>query len=368
MTLNSTQRALIAVAVMIGLAGTAVGVYFYRQHRPLAGASAGRPPDLLSQIPADAPVIGYLDFATLRGLRNSPLAAVLGLTSPGPQADREYAEFVRDTGFDYTRDLDTVAIGLWPGSLATPPGKHPSERIVAIAIGRFDQGKIEAYALRTGKLLKSNPPVYEFPGQSPSQSIFLRFLFPDRIALASDPAIFDELASSPAHLREPAMQERIERVAGAPIFAVARTDNLPPSFYENLKGSPQLERLIRSVRSVTLAGKPTGNSIALALDGDCDSMSSAIQIATLLDSFRFLGTAVLADPQTRRQMTKEQAAFLDALLRQVKVNHQDHWVRITLDVTPAMLEGRLRSPQICPPRADKIVSCRTNEKPVRVCG
>jgi hypothetical protein len=339
MALNSTQRALIAVAVMIGLAGAAVGVYFYRQHRPLASASAGRPPDLLSQVPADAPVVGYIDFATLRGLRNSPLAAVLGLTSPGPQADREYAEFVRDTGFDYTRDLDTAAIGLWPGGLAMPPGKHPSERIVAIAIGRFDQGKIKAYALRTGKLLKSNPPVYEFPGQSPTQSIFLRFLSSDRIALTSDPAILDELTTSPAHAREPAMQARVERVAGAPIFAVARTDNLPPSFYGNLKGSPQLERLIRSVRSVTLAGKPTANGITLALDGDCDSMSSAFQIATLLESFRFLGTAVLAEPQTRRQMTKEQAAFLDALLRQVKVNHQDHWVRITLDVTPAMLGG-----------------------------
>ncbi len=354
MTLNSTQRALIAVAVMIGLAGAAVGVYFYRQHRPLAGASAGPPPDLLSQVPADAPVIGYLDFATLRGLRNSPLAAVLGLTSPGPQADREYAEFVRDTGFDYTRDLDTVAIGLWPGSIATPPGKHPSERIVAIAIGRFDQRKIEAYALRTGKLLK--PPVYEFPGQSPAQSIFLRFLSSDRIALTSNPAIFDELTTSPAHLREPAMQARIERVAGAPIFAVARTDNLPPSFFASLKGSPQLERLIRSIRSLTLAGKPTANGITLALDGDCDSMSSAIQIAALLDSFRFLGTAVLADPQTRRQMTKEQAAFLDALLRQVKVNHQDHWVRITLDVTPAMLGGT--------PSASS--NFRTNEEPVRV--
>ena len=155
------------------------------------------------------------------------------------------------------------------------------------------------------------------------------------------------------------MQARIERVAGAPIFAVARTDNLPPSFFASLKGSPQLERLIRSIRSLTLAGKPTANSITLALDGDCDSMSSAFQIAALLESFRFLGTAVLADPQTRRQMTKEQAAFLDALLRQVKVNHQDHWVRITLDVTPAMLGGTPSASSNLPPQflPDKRRTC-----------
>ena len=36
-------------------------------------------------------------------------------------------------------------------------------------------------------------------------------------------------------------------------------------------------------------------------------------------------------------MTKEQAAFLAALASQVKVTHQDHWVRMTLAVTPEML-------------------------------
>jgi hypothetical protein len=43
------------------------------------------------------------------------------------------------------------------------------------------------------------------------------------------------------------------------------------------------------------------------------------------------------DPKTRRQMTKEQAAFLTAVLREVKVTHERRWVRLTLNVTPAML-------------------------------
>jgi hypothetical protein len=45
----------------------------------------------------------------------------------------------------------------------------------------------------------------------------------------------------------------------------------------------------------------------------------------------------LSDPKMRGQMTKEQAAFLAALAGQVKVTHQDHWVRMTLAVTPEML-------------------------------
>jgi len=45
----------------------------------------------------------------------------------------------------------------------------------------------------------------------------------------------------------------------------------------------------------------------------------------------------LSDPKTRRQMTKEQAAFLAALASHVKVTHRDHWVRLSLAVTPEML-------------------------------
>ena len=110
--------------------------------------------------------MGYIDVAALRALKNSPLAGLLGLTSPGPEADQEYEEFVRQTGFDYTRDLDKAAIAFWPHSFAVEPGNGIGEnRVLAIADGRFDQQKIKAYALRTGKILPStNPPVYEVPG------------------------------------------------------------------------------------------------------------------------------------------------------------------------------------------------------------
>ena len=55
--------------------------------------------------------------------------------------------------------------------------------------------------------------------------------------------------------RDPAMQSRIQRVAGAPMFAVARTDRLPPSIYAPLHNSPQLEQIARSIQAITLAGQ-----------------------------------------------------------------------------------------------------------------
>jgi hypothetical protein len=333
--LTPTKRALIVVLVIVCLASAGVGFYLYHQRISLPTAIGGSSPDLLSQLPGDAPAIAFIDVAALRKLQDSPLAAILGLTSPGPESDREYAEFVRETGFDYSRDLDRAAIAYWPQNLAIPAGTMGENRILAIADGLFDEQKIKAYALRTGKTVtRGAHTLYEVPGNPP---ISFTFFSPGRIALASGKNSDEMLVASPTGARDPAMQSRVARVAGAPIFALARTDNLPSSFYANFGNSPQLERLARSVRGISLAGQPGGAKIKMALDAECDSTPNAVQLATLLDIVRMGASVTLNDPKTRRQMTKEQAAFLNALINQVKVNRQDKWVRLSLDITPAML-------------------------------
>jgi hypothetical protein len=359
LTLSSTNRALIAVFILIFLIVGGIGLYFYRYRAAepigsvgtatpppppsLPGITAVAPPDLLSELPADAPAVGYADVAALRALKNS-LAGLLGLTSPGPEADQEYKEFVRQTGFDYTRDLDKAAIAFWPHSFAVEPGNGIGEnRVLAVADGRFDQQKIKSYALRTGKIVPStNPPVYEVPG---NPTIFFQFLSPTRIAIASGNnarrLLAESLSPSP---RDPVMKARLNRVAGAPIFAVARTDNLPQSFYANFANAPQLEKLARSVRGMSLAGKPAGNDIDAALDAECDSVKSAFEISTLLDGFRMVGSMALSDPKALQQMTKEQAAFVQALIRQLDISRQDRWVRLRLNITPQMLGERPSSP------------------------
>jgi hypothetical protein len=361
-TLTSTNRAVIAVAIILLISAAGIGIYFYFNRPPsalspsppspqLPGISVEQAPDLLSELPADAPAVAYIDVAALRQLENSPLAALLGLTSPGPEADREYAEFVHQTGFDYTRDLDKAAIAFWPRSFALEPGAGLGQnRVLAIADGRFDQKKIEAYALRTGKAVTTvTPIVYEVPGNPP---ISIEFLSPTRIAIASGKnarEILDQ-ASHPAK-RDPVMKARIERVAGAPIFAVARTDNLPDSLYSAFGNAQQLEKLARSVRGLSLAGQPDGNNIRAALDAECDTVKSAFELSTLLDGFRMVGSMALSDPKSLRQMTKEQAAFLQALIRQLKITRQDRWVRLRLDLTPQMLGARPAAAFARPPAA-----------------
>jgi hypothetical protein len=348
MAMSSTTRAWIVVAILLAcLLGGAAALYFWH-NRPLPpivstvpGAPAAVPPsDILSELPSDAPVVAYIDAASLRSLQNSPLAAALGLASPGPQADRDYANFVRDTGFDYTRDLDHAAIAFWPASLGTPANVLGEDRVVAIADGRFDQQKIKSYALRTGKeISRGSQSVCEVPGNPP---VSLEFLAPTRIALAGGRNATELLARvslSASSPRDPSMQSRIDRVAGAPVFAVARTEHLPPSFYDNFHNAPQLEQLARSVQAITLAGQPDGNNLRITLDAESDSVKNALAISILLEGGRMAGSMALSDPNTRRQMTKEQITFLEALVNQAKITHQNKLVRLVLDITPAMLSA-----------------------------
>jgi hypothetical protein len=43
-------------------------------------------------------------------------------------------------------------------------------------------------------------------------------------------------------------------------------------------------------------------------------------------------------------MTKEQAAFVEALIRQLDITRQDRWVRLHLNITPEMLGEQHPSP------------------------
>jgi hypothetical protein len=328
--MSSAKRALVAIAVVVCVAAAGAALLVYRWHRPLAGPSAGSAPSILSQLPPGAPAVAYIDVAALRKLHDSPLAAVLGLAGENPREDHDYQNFVRDTGFDYTRDLDHAAIAFWPSAM-----QGGENRAVVIADGRFDHDKIKAYALRSGQEVKQGAQsFYVVPGNPP---VSFGFLSASRIVLMSGKGLSIITPMPSGSAADAAMQERINRVAGAPIFAVARTDELPASFYDGLRSAPQFATLARSVQGLTLAGQPDGDLIHVTLYAECDSMADAVALATVVDSLRLLGSMALADPKTRAQMTKQQAAFLTALLNQAKLSHQDRWMRLTLDVTPAML-------------------------------
>ncbi len=341
---STTKKILIAMVLILLLAGVGVGIYLYRVSQPLAGpaTASGPPPGVLSLIPSNAPIVAFLDAKALRTTPNSSLAAVGSILLPTPQQDPDYTQFVKNTGFDYSRDLDRAAIAMWPAELGAAASAAGENRTLSIADGRFDQQQIEAYALHVGghAIKRGTITIYEVPGKP---LLSFEFLSATRVEMASGKNATDLLTNPARSPRDPEMQARIDRVAGAPLFAVARTNDLPDSLYADFKNSPQLLGYIRSIQAITLAGQPQGNDLDVTLDGECDSMKNAIEISTLLNGFRMMGSVALKDPKERGDMTKQQVGFLSTLLAKTKVTAQDKWVRLSIALTPKMLAAAASS-------------------------
>ncbi len=95
-------------------------------------------------MPEDARAVLFIDLADLR---KQPFFAGLLAWAPKPDADQEYRQFVRDTGFDYEKDLDRVAVAF---------EQQGAQRIFfAVGDGHFDKKKIKAYAAKNGVLQNS---------------------------------------------------------------------------------------------------------------------------------------------------------------------------------------------------------------------
>ena len=344
MPLTSAQRAWIAVLVFILMIAAGIGGFYYWElHRPAPGPTfapeiAGTLPDVLSVLPPDAPVVGYIDAEALRKLPNFSLSGSVGLASSGPQSKRAYDDFVRGTGFDVSRDLDHAALAYWAAGFGTPENVLGQDRFVAVADGRFDAPRIKAYILRTGKQVTlGTQSIFAAPGNPP---ISIEFISPTRLVLAGGrdaTGLVADTVSDGSRPRDTTMQLRIQKIAGAPLFAVGKTNQLPPSFYTSFQNAPQLEQLARSVQALTLVGQPSGDVLNLGLTAECDAAKNALTISFLLEGGRMAASMAIGSPDARRQMTREQIAFLDALVNQAKITHQGKQVRISLNVTPAMI-------------------------------
>jgi len=99
----------------------------------------------------------------LTELRSAPFTRS-STTVPKGQADAEYSQFLRDTGFDYERDLDRVAVSI------IKAGKD--SKLFAVAEGRFDRSKVEPYAAAQALAKTAVARIFSCLGRSRSQDFF----------------------------------------------------------------------------------------------------------------------------------------------------------------------------------------------------
>jgi hypothetical protein len=341
--MERTRRAGAAVAVCAVIAGGLFYLSFFRGKT----ANASPVPDLLSALPAGAPVLVYVDFNAMRA---SSFYQHRPDKSPIAVPNQDYANFVASTGFDFERDLDRVVLGSWP-----PTSPKQETKMVAIGEGRFDRSKIRDYAQRKGKTeQQQGHEVFIFPSADRPGPTSFTFLDDHRIAIVSGSTIAPLFsASSSGNSGDPSAadpaRERAAHLDGAAAFAIIRVPPMPDkpgAAASQGAAAAQMMTLARSIQWLTLAARPEGDDLRVSLEGECDTASNAQQIKAALELMRMFGSATLSSPKTSQSMDPATLAQLQNLLTSAEVTQAAERVRILFQLTPDIFKlGANHKPQ-----------------------
>ncbi len=222
------RRRNLVVAIAVVLALGAIGVIVYWHWR---GA-----PQAVRLLPESDTVI-YLDLRPIR------VATNMGSQATTPE-DPEYQQFIADTGFNFERDLDQLAIGVVaPNWGASGPLPGNDIRSSEIFVGRFDAQRVTAYLkkLAGGSDTYRGVAIYSVPYQG--HTVRAAILAVDEVAVTNvdDPetirGIIDRAhtAGSPFGGPELVQQHFKEIPFGTVAWALAR---IPASLHDD--SSPAL--------------------------------------------------------------------------------------------------------------------------------
>lgn len=214
------------------------------------------PAALLSRLPSEGAVIVSIDFGALRG------AGVLGIFGGSKVTQEpEYRAFVDQTGFDYTKDLDSALISF-----------HPSGSYFLLR-GRFDWKALEEYAAHEGGNCHNS--FCRVTGSVPERRISFFPLRRDLMALAVSA---DESAAFELQI---VRQARPTEIPGDPVWslipiaALRQNGSLPPV-------AMVFVRALDGAQSVLLSAGPEGTRMKVRLDATCGSAAQAAALATQL--------------------------------------------------------------------------------------
>jgi hypothetical protein len=219
-------------------------------------ASAVAPPALLARLPTANALVLWVDFEQLRR------AGILQLLD-GPKAgeDPDYRSFVRQTNFDYKRDLDRA------GAAFAPTGKF------LLLAGRFDWKSLRAYAGSQGGRCEGD--LCRMQGSTPDRRISFFALRSNLMALAVSQ---DDSAALRLHAASDASPQQ---APNAPIWLSIPTGMLRSG--ENLPdGARMFARSVGQAETVTLAFAPEGQRLAARLNVLCRSELDAADVTLQL--------------------------------------------------------------------------------------
>jgi len=238
---------------------------------------------LLRRMPTEDALVAYIDFSELR--RGGVLQLLDGSKAG---EDPEYQSFVRQTQFDYKKDLDAAIVAF-----------APTGRFLLLK-GRFDWKSLGAYVESQHGSCASE--FCRMTGSVPERRISFFPLRSNLMALAVSP---DESAA----LRlENAVSGPDPQVPAAPVWL-----SIPTSMLKSGDSLPAGTRLFASgmerAETVTLSFAPEGHGLAARLDIRCRDERDAADLASQLTR-----TTSLLRETMERERQKPNPADLSGVL------------------------------------------------------
>jgi len=175
----------------------------------------------------------YVDYSWVRKTNGKPFNPVTH--------DPEYEQFIQETGFDYERDLDSVAFAIhypekWPGG--GTGGKALEPRFSEVFLGRIDSEKCAAYFKRVAKAVEHYNSVDIFTIPMYGRTVRIAILSVDSVAASNhdDPGVIRGMVDRSRRLASPfggpsLLRRYYKRVQlASPVWLVAHIDPSSPEF------------------------------------------------------------------------------------------------------------------------------------------
>lgn len=322
-----------------------VGAVVYLAHRtrpqpqpprPEAKALAG-----LAWLPAESGLVAGIDLREVR--RQGWLLEMIRQAGGEEKWAPDYQAFVEATGFDYTRDLDRLWVGVFG------PSEEPV--VVGVAEGRFARDKILAHARRQGARLNPHrgTEIYQVRtglrnrSGAPGRFAFA-FLDDTHLAFANDARGAAQVVDcwrgqAPAVGSDPVRRAGLEQLAaGQQAWAV---DDLakwqPPGFRDQ-------ESLRALVAQAALGLRVSGAGLEVEGEARCHDPRQAARLRDNLRVLTLVGRLALS-----RQQAKSSQA-LGEVLGKLELTREGDTLRAHVILRPELLAGLLGTSVSSPAR------------------
>lgn len=298
----------IVLAVVVVAAAVTLAV----QLRKLA------PPEAARLLPgADAYL--YVDLASARKANS-------GKDLPAVSHDPEYERFIRETGFQFERDLDEAAFAVhYPstsnGSGTAGPAREP--RFSEVLVGKFNGERLTAYLRQIAKSVETYHSAEIFTVAVEKRSLRVAVLSADSVAASNhdDPAVIRGMIDRSTRLASPfggpaLLRQYYKHVQLASLaWTVARVEPSPTdlSMWSTLFSQPATVVISGSYLSPLHL---RAEAIHLRAEAFTQSPQQAHEIADKLTSFIALAHSAEASVGTRGNDPDVKALFDDVKIKE----------------------------------------------------